>query len=159
MSLSNLTSGNDKKWLDIKADDADFAGNVQVDGTLFIDNLEVQAQEDDAVPLSFSGAIPSTSGTWNFCREGKWLTLMFPRIFNTATSADTITATLGPLFAPVANDVIIAIVVTDNGSNVLGRAVIDGTGLLTIGANVSGGNFTGAGNTGFERFTVRYRVA
>jgi len=112
------------------------------------------------VTLSYSGpfAAPQTA-TARFTKVGKLITATFTSISAAATVAgQTITSTAIPSnFFPL--ETITQINTTqNNSSSAQGIAQLNSSGILNISVSF-GGNFTAAGNAGFNTFSISYSIA
>jgi hypothetical protein len=108
---------------------------------------------------SWSGAIPSTSGTISFTRTGNSVTLRIPQFSAVATSTSTISNTV-VLPARLRPTVSIAFTIqVRNGANPsLGHCIINNAGTLTLWAGLSGSDNFVNGNTAglFNSFAITY---
>jgi hypothetical protein len=96
-------------------------------------------------------------------RIGKIVTLSAASVSFTSASAATITApsnALATYYRPVAAKEFL-ITILDDGTKKVGNIIIATTGLMTIGASVTGANFAGAaGATGWtNNWSVTYRIS
>ncbi len=106
------------------------------------------------------------SGIWASTQDCKYLitrigrqcTLTIPQTTTTANAASVITITTPPTrFIPSIGPVTEGVSVIDNGTESIGRLSIATNGTVLVSKG-DGGNFGGAGNSGFYAASISYQV-
>lgn len=115
--------------------------------------------ENGTLTRNWTGAIPSTAGNISYQRIGNQVTLQFPTVNATGNSATTITTTALPSTLFPVGVVNFYILIINAGVQSISTMQISAAGVITVYSTFAGGNFAGAGSTGFYTTGITYLTA
>jgi hypothetical protein len=105
-----------------------------------------------------TGMTTSPTGTIQYHRVGKTVTLNIPVISGTSNST-SFTLTGAPTKITPTNNQRAVTIVTDNGTNAVGIAEVDATGAIVLYKDVSANVFTASGTKAVQQCTLTYLLA
>jgi len=122
-------------------------------------HLNYYEEEEDSTTYDWTGAWASNQDAiLSITRVGKNVTINIystPAAANTGAGQISLTANLPSKYRPT-NDYNIPVVITDNGTDEIGRIEVNATSGLVSGYRLSGA-FTGSGLTGISSATLSYK--
>ncbi len=131
--------------------------NVDTVGN-YVSDYPDEIGEFGAYTATATGMTTSPTGTVQYHRIGKTVTLNIPVITGTSNSTD-FTLTGAPQVIRPANTQRSMTVVTNNGSSAVGIAEIYATGTIVLYRDVSANAFTASGTKAVQNCTLTYLIA
>lgn len=130
--------------------------NVDVVG-VYVSDYPDEIGDFGSYTATATGMTTSPTGTIQYHRVGKTVTLNIPIITGTSNSAN-FTLTGAPQKIRPTNNQRATLIVTDNGSNAVGIAEVFPSGTLVLYRDVSANPFTASGTKAVQQCTLTYLI-